>query len=45
MPYQLRGKIVEQVGVLVVRDVVEIDQSSHQVIFQPKFLLHIAAEG
>ena len=34
MLHRLRGKVVEQIGMVVVGNVVEIDQAAHHVILQ-----------
>ena len=39
---RLGGKVVQQVGVFVVADVVEIDQGTHQVIIEASFLRDIS---
>jgi hypothetical protein len=37
MRHGLTGKLVEQIGLVVVRDVVEIDQGAYEVVLQPIF--------
>ena len=38
MPHRLAGQVVEQIGMVVVGDVVEIDQAADHVILQPRLL-------
>ncbi len=38
MLHDLAGQIVKQVGMGVVRDIVEINEPAHDVILQPRFL-------
>ena len=38
MPHGLPGKVVEQVGLLVVRHVIKVYEAPDDVIFQPAFL-------
>jgi hypothetical protein len=45
VPDQLPGKVIQQVSVFVVVDVIKIDEAPDSVIFQPLFWLHLSAKA
>ena len=45
MLHRLRGQIIEQIGMIVVRNIIEIHQAAHHVILQPRFLNAAAAQA